>query len=346
MQLTLSDLRGLAMLASTGTVEVDRIVEDVQRKFGPGPKTISRLVHTGVRTIAGGVRLASNFGLGVISNPPDPDSASPQRERFIAALNGVIGDHLADTSNPLAIRACLRSEGKTAETVEGRVVLGVHGLCMSDLGFMRDGVDHVAAVAAAMGRPALYAKLNSGLPVHANGLILSELIAGCEDVVVVAHSLGGLITRSAINQGATNISAVAFLGTPHHGARLERHGNWLETIIGKTPYVGPLSRLGQLRSAAITDLRFGHITAGPIDRFGRGPDTREVIPTPPAVRTVCIAGDRGRGTDGLVDIASALGRHESHDLGFTNSHVVPSGHMNLLSDPRVAEHLIAWATTL
>jgi hypothetical protein len=68
-----------------------------------------------------------------------PRESSPEREAVLAALNGVLGDHLAKTGNPLAIRACFRYAGRplilersvlnTAfPGAGGRLAVFVHGL--------------------------------------------------------------------------------------------------------------------------------------------------------------------------------------------------------------------------
>jgi pimeloyl-ACP methyl ester carboxylesterase len=58
-----------------------------------------------------------------------------------------------------------------------------------------------------------------------NGKLLADNLAsifGAKPVVVVGHSMGGLVARSArVNHGA-NIGGVVTLGTPHHGTVLRR----------------------------------------------------------------------------------------------------------------------------
>ncbi len=44
-----------------------------------------------------------------------------------------------------------------------------------------------------------------------------------------------------------------------HGAPLERIGNCVDVILGKTPYAAALARLGQIRSAGVADLRYGNL---------------------------------------------------------------------------------------
>ena len=49
------------------------------------------------------------------------------------------------------------------------------------------------------------------------------------------------------------------IGSPHHGSPLERRGNLVDVLLGISPYSAPLARLGQIRSAGVTDLRFGNV---------------------------------------------------------------------------------------
>ncbi|HWS41420.1 MAG TPA: hypothetical protein VN247_09075, partial [Arenimonas sp.] len=102
---------------------------------------------------------------------------------------------------------------------------------------------------------------------------------------------------------------IIFLGTPHHGAPLERGGHWFDTLLGATPYAAPFAKIGKIRSAGITDLRYGYIL-----------DEDEVpVPLPKKVQCFAIAGtlsvdDDSLHGDGLVQINSALGVHENEKL--------------------------------
>src|SRR5208283_2354457 len=126
------------------------------------------------------------------------------------------------------------------------------------------------------------------------------------------------------------LNKLVFLGTPHHGAPLERIGNWVDVILGKTPYVAAFGRLGKIRSAGVTDLRYGNLVDEDWqgrDRFAREPDPRRPIPLPKDVACYAIAATTAASpgaikdlllSDGLVPVISALGRHEdpARTLGF------------------------------
>jgi hypothetical protein len=147
---------------------------------------------------------------------------------------------------------------------------------------------------------------------------------------------------------------LVFLGTPHHGAPLERGGNQLHRALGVSPYVAPFTRLTGLRSEGITDLRHGNLLESDWQggRFHSG-DTRAHVPLPAQVRCHAVAGTWGHDTadrllgDGLVGVDSALGGHAkpSRDLRIPASRTfVARGvdHLALLESPAVDRKLRAW----
>ena len=194
-----------------------------------------------------------------------------------------------------------------------------------------------------------------------------------DDLTIVAHSMGGLVTRSACHLAEAEgrawrakLRSIVFLGTPHHGAPLERGGNWVETLLGVSRYSAPFSRLGKLRSAGVTDLRFGNVLDQhwqPHDRFAPAPprDPRDDLALPAGVachalaatlsrepdgerrRVADLIGDRLVG-DGLVPVDSALGHHPDPRLalGFPEDRQwigYATGHLDLLSRVEVYEAL-------
>ncbi|MDP3613663.1 MAG: alpha/beta hydrolase, partial [Rubrivivax sp.] len=316
---------------------------------------------------------ASSAGTSVMAEALPPPR---EREALLAALNGVLGDHLAATGNPLATPMCVRHAGRALRLersalqtalpqASGQLLVLVHGLCMNDLQWRRKGHDHGDALAQELGYTPVYLHYNSGLPVHVNGLQLAQhlqdLLAAwpvpLQRVVLLGHSMGGLLIRSAMHQATalgqawpTQVDDAVFLGTPHHGAPLERAGHWVDIVLGATPYAAPLARLGKIRSAGITDLRHGALLAP----AGSHLPTPVPLPTRPRCHAVAAstgteAGDlkhRWLG-DGLVPVASALGHHAdaARRLDFAaDSQVVLQGlnHMDLLSNPEVMLPLRRW----
>jgi pimeloyl-ACP methyl ester carboxylesterase len=300
----------------------------------------------------------------------------------------------------------LTSEGLQAAIEEPRSTLLVlaHGLCMNDLQWER-GVaadaalddstagdsfgkphDHGAALATDLGMTAVYLHYNSGLHISINGQAfaaqLEALVAAwpvpIDRLVIVGHSMGGLVARSAMHCGTLaghawplHLKAMVFLGAPHHGAPMERGGHWIDVLLQSTPYTAPFARLGRVRSAGITDLRHGSTRDEDWhgrDRFAHGHDTRCPLPLPegvachaiaatatkarpdePAVGLVSDVGPRvtALSGDGLVPVASALGRHvdSRFALAFAPSNQAIAwgcGHLDLLSSPAVYAQLRQW----
>jgi pimeloyl-ACP methyl ester carboxylesterase len=398
-----ADLRAVAQLATQATRSVTRVVEGVHQSVwstlgvstsAPGQTGgitgfVYRTVHGVTELIGKGLEAALTPLEPLLASLVDAPPETPQREAVLAALNGVMGDRLAENHNPLATPMTLRTQGQALRwghlpamtTVNGKVLLLIHGLCMNDLQWQTssdDGTvaDHGHALAAALGYTPVYARYNTGLHTSENGHLLAHQLAQLvqhwpvpvEEITVVAHSMGGLVTRSAVVSAQQSgapwlklLKNIVFLGTPHHGAPLERAGNWVDTLLGSTPYTRPFARLVQLRSAGITDLRYGHVVDADWqghDRFRRKPDARVPVPLPEGVAcftvAATVAGARSALAerllgDGLVPLNSALGQHGEarHSLAFakTSQRVMYRlNHMELLSAPQVGAQLIAWLT--
>jgi pimeloyl-ACP methyl ester carboxylesterase len=243
---------------------------------------------------------------------------------------------------------------------------------MNDRQWSVNGHDHGAALARDLGYQPAYLHYNTGLHVSTNGAELAHLI--CElvskssteidEIAIVGHSMGGLVARSACHVAEKEalawrekLHSIVFLGAPHHGSPLERAGNWADTLLGANRYSAPLSRLGKIRSAGVTDLRYGNVLDEHWrgrDRFEMAKDDRAPLPLPEGVACFAIAGSavagRSRGVlpdDGLVPVSSALGQHKkSHlTLAFPDSHTwIGKGvmHMQLLSDAEVYRQIHSW----
>jgi hypothetical protein len=85
-----------------------------------------------------------------------------------------------------------------------------------------------------------------------------------EELVLIAHSMGGLVGRSACHYGLEAghpwvplVKHVFFLGSPHLGAPLEKAANVGAWILGLSDITRPFSRVLNARSSGIKDLRFG-----------------------------------------------------------------------------------------
>ena len=360
-QRPLSDLRGFQQLANDATVGLTDVVEAMHRTiarppvlFGTAPDGrtggVTGFVYRTVRGVTRGVGAGIDALLAMLAPLVATRPSSPRREAVLAALNGVLGDYLVASGNPLAIGMELRHEGRSVPLdrvslrgafpeATGRLLVLVHGLCMNDRQWTRDGHDHGTALARTLDGTSLYLRYNSGLHVSTNGRALADLMEALvaawpvpvEHVAFVAHSMGGLVVRSACHHAEavghrwrTRLDAMVFLGTPHLGAPGERAGAWADYVIALSPYTAPFARLGGVRSAGIKDLRHGSVRDE--DWQERPPPGgRPVVPLPAGVRCFAIAASRQarpaarvparlRG-DGLVPVTSALGRHRDPARG-------------------------------
>ncbi|GAO03692.1 triacylglycerol lipase [Anaeromyxobacter sp. PSR-1] len=388
-----ADLRGWGRLAFDATLGVTAVVEAMHHNIARGPwfldapgsartRGLTGLVYGAVRGVT---RLAGEgYDAAVSRLAGRAGASSAGREAVLAALNGVLGDHLAATGNPLAIPMRLCFEGRPvaleraalAEAIPGatsKVVVLVHGLCTNPQRWCRRGHDHGAALARDLGYTPLYLHYNSGLHVSTNGRAFAGILEALQrawpvplrDLTVLGHSMGGLVARSACHHGTAaghawpeRLTNAIFLGTPHHGAALERGGNWVDVVLGVSPYTAPLARVGRIRSAGITDLRHGSLLDEDWqgrDRFASWRDPRRPVALPPGVRCLAIAGTSARRRsaaadllgDGLVPLASALGRHRdpARTLAFgAGGRAIARGvgHLDLLCDPGVYERVRRW----
>lgn len=381
IQLTASDILGFSRLAIDGTVGMTTVVEAMHGVIGGGELYRIRpdgLAYACVRGVSKLVGTGIGAALGRMVETAGEAPSSCEREALIAVVNGILGDHLAATRNPLAIPMRMRRAGRALDPCRdlvsgcsrpsGRIAVLVHGLCMNDLEWDDDGHNHGMALERDLGWTSVYLHYNSGLHVSANGhafdALMEDLIqqwpVPVDEIGIVCHSIGGLVARSAVEYGmrakrrwARRVRKMVFLATPHHGSALERLGNLVNFGLGVSPYSAPLARIAGIRSAGITDLRYGNVLDEDWqgrDRFQHLDDIRTPVPLPKGVRCFAIAASIGRNHavgDGLVSVDSALGRHrhEEFALGFPKSNrwvAYGLNHWDVLNHPAVYKRLRHW----
>jgi PGAP1-like protein len=382
-----TDVLGFGRLAVDATSGVVEVVEAMHRTIAanilpgtPAQEVVAgttAAVYAAIRAITGVVGGGVDTGLSAQTPTPNEIRSTRKREAMLAALNGIVGDHLAATQNPLAISMRLRQNGHPLELERrhlaaaipnpgGKLLVLVHGLCMNDLQWTRHRHNHGTALAAELGWTPVQLHFNSGLHISTNGRAFAALLEALvrqwpvplSELAIIGHSSGGLLTRSAHYYGTEAghgwpkiLRRIIFLGTPHHGSALERGGNWVNVLLGLSPYSAPLARVASIRSAAITDLRYGNLLDEDwqgTDRFQHAGDRRRPVPLPEGVQCFAIAADKGRRSgDGLVSVDSALGRHAQpgQTLLFPEScqwvgHGM--GHWDLLSRHAVYQQIRKW----
>jgi pimeloyl-ACP methyl ester carboxylesterase len=387
------ELRAASKLAVDATQRVTRVVEDMHRTIASGPPALGRplalparvltsVVYGWIRGVTGLVGMGVDAALAPLTPLLGESAPSEERAAVVAALNGVIGDYLVETSNPLATEMVFCHEGRELvlrsaslrevfPDTDGRLLVLVHGSGMHEGQWAWRGHDHGAALARELGFSAIYLRYNSGLHISENGrafaALLEELVAAwpvpVKEISILGHSMGGLVARSACRAAESaglawrsRLVRYVSLGTPHHGSPLERAGNIFHSLLGVSSYSAPIARLARLRSAGVTDLRFGNVLDEHWEgkqRFDHEIDTRASLPLPDGVACHAIAASLSRSDaakprgDGLVPIPSALGKHERSELGLdfpeANQWIAfETGHLDLLNRPEVYERLRSW----
>ena len=388
-----TDLRGAGGLTIDAVTGIVDIVESLHHTISSSSgmldapdqsrtKGITGMVYRNIRTVTGLVGDGVDALLSPLGSMLGEKESSPGREAVLAALNGVLGDHLVARNNPLAIPMQFRRNGKPlndqalSELIQqsnGRLAIMVHGAFMNDLQFNRNGHDHGTALTRDLGIEPVYLHYNTGLHISENGRNFSNLLETTighssqpAALIIITHSMGGLVARSACHYGKisgyswlNSLQKIVFLGTPHHGAPLEKGGSWINMMMEISPYSAPFSRLGKIRSSGITDLRHGNVVDDDWqgrDRFEVSEDLRAPVSLPEGVQCYAIAAATSKESnklrddlvgDGLVPINSALGRHKRAELNllFPETHQWIGrnmNHLDLLDHPEVYETIIKW----
>jgi len=390
------DLRAASQLAVSATTSVAQVVQDMHVTIGSGPQLLGKplerpvkfftdLVYGPIVGITNLVGSGIDKALAALEPILGDSTPGPEREAVVAALNGVLGDHLAASGNPLAIPMAFRSQGQvltlTPEELlaafpaaSGKLLVLVHGSSMSDRGWLRKGHDHGAALEKDLGYTPVYLHYNSGLHISDNGRAFAALLEElCKawpvpltELSIVGHSMGGLVARSACHVAETDglawrqsLRKLVCLGTPHHGSPVERGGSLIHSLIGISRYSAPIARLAQIRSAGVTDMRFGYISDEHWhgqDRFERAADRRRELALPTGVECFAMAASTAKETrdklpgDGLVPVDSALGRHTQPGLtlNFPEANTwiaLSTSHLDLLHQPAVYDKLKTWLSS-
>jgi triacylglycerol lipase len=317
-------------------------------------------------------------------------SAPGGRDEITAALSGLIGDTLEKEGSPLAVTMGFYRDGKPLSLepktlagafpgAAGRLCILVHGLMDSERAwaFEHDAeTTYGSLLESDFGYAPLYVRYNSGLHISENGRALSRLLSGLaaafpggvDEILLVGHSMGGLVLRSACHYGAADgeawvkkVRKVFLLGSPNLGAYLEKISNLTAVILRLmlSPYTRIIGRIIDLRSAGIKDLRFGYLVDE--DWKGRDPDrllsnNRHAVPLLEGAEHFMVSGavmkDSGRAFsrlvgDGMVSHSSSsakpLSAHDGTAIAAENTRVFPGiPHAALRNHPEVYGQIKAW----
>jgi pimeloyl-ACP methyl ester carboxylesterase len=310
---------------------------------------------------------------------------------LISATNGVFGDFLARTGNGLAIELGFRDDAgaplaldrealrRSHPAARGDIAIWLHGLCCDETiwasGPPRARADDLPArIEREHGWTALKVRYNSGRHISENGEAFADALEALlaawpvpvRRIALVGHSMGGLIARSAGHLALERrqrwpqlASHLICLGSPHHGAPLERFGHAATRLLSMVDITRPIATAINARSAGIKDLRHGalrHDDWNTHDPDLVDGDTRRPVQPLPNARHCSVGALLGYAPDapvvrvlgdGLVPPESAAGRHGHRSLRVPfapEDTVLLSGlhHLALVHDSRVHAALDRW----
>ena len=206
-------------------------------------------------------------GRNALSRSGRPRGAWP--ERGVGILNGIVGDYLdrrglrlsiamtfVQEGRPLALNA--RSLAAAQPAATGRIAILVHGWCCTEdvWSFADDASTYASRLQRDAGYTPFAVRYNTGLPIAESGRDFARLMRALaaaypvpiEEIVLIGHSMGGLVVRSACHTidaedaaWTARVRHAFYLGTPHEGADVERFAQGATAALRTIP--NPLTRL-------------------------------------------------------------------------------------------------------
>lgn len=308
----------------------------------------------------------------------DRPSSAALKARAIA--HGVVDEDLLAVAPELDLDVSLRHDGRRVPVeadalrraypdASSSIAVFVHGLVdTEEVWSPRADEDAVALpdVAAELGLTPVLVRYGTGRAIARNGadlaVLLDDLVAAwpvpVSELVVVGHSMGGLVARAACvaadaegHAWTSVLTSVTYLASPHLGSWLEKVANVGSWVLRRvSPRSAPIGALLDRRSRGIKDLRFGAIVEGAwdgaaIDDLLTGVTAH--LPWLDGVTHHVVVGRLHRVDrhplnlvlgDGLVRAGSAAGRGWRGHIDGAEVAVVPvaAGHTRLLRHPDVA----------
>ena len=310
-------LRALGGALGDAVAEGAARVEEMHRAIagrtfaavGPGASPV-RAAHDGISAavyagVRGGAWVAGRAAGAVAALTPlaETDWLERPAVAFLeGAIGGALGDHVEAHHPALAPRMAVRLAGRDVALDPGslagafsraqpRVAVFLHGLCETEAGWGRPALDDDSPgtygdrLCRHLGHSPVFLRYNSGLHISENGrrlaTLLGRLVAGwpveVEELVLIGHSMGGLVMRSACADGERRgldwvgrVRHCVYLGTPHDGAPLERAASVAAWTLRRLPETGALATAVERRSAGIRDL--GHAYLREEDWSGHDPE--------------------------------------------------------------------------
>lgn len=366
-----------------------------------------QLMHDGLaRSVYGIVRQSTRIvprvGGAVAARYRRPDAPSVADTRagtqVLGAINGAWGDQIAQHYRGLEYTMGIRRTGRTIQVARadlthaypdanGRLVVFLHGLCESDeswtLASLRHYGDETTSFGSRLqedlGLTPVWLRYNTGLHVSENGrrfavlmqALVDEWPVPVEEIVLVGHSMGGLVMRSACWYAENppggrqpmpwteQLRHAFYLGTPHLGAPLEQRTARVSRSLARRPETAPVARLLNSRSVGVKDLRHGSLRDddwAEVDLDSFLDDRCTEVPVLPTAHYYYIGATLNRSADHpvsrllgdmLVLLPSASAQGPTRSIPFEverGRHLGGLNHFALLNHPSVYDQIRTWLT--
>ena len=161
-----SDLRGAARLAFDATLGITTLVEKMNHTIplvhpplgasrAAATGGLTGLIYRGIRGTTRVIGKGIDAGLTPVAAFLPEGETAATRDAWVSAINGVYGDHLERTFNPLAIDMQFRHDGQPVDPelpadvvtdVTGKVMVVIHGLCLNEQHWNREGRNRIEPV--------------------------------------------------------------------------------------------------------------------------------------------------------------------------------------------------------
>jgi pimeloyl-ACP methyl ester carboxylesterase len=221
------------------------------------------------------------------------DAVMASERRFKDKLRVSIVDRIRQREAEAALPGLELDEGWSERPIELPLVVAVHGLFSKS-----DNVARILDLPRKTGLPCAEYSYSSRLPIGELAAALAEQLDRVRreqperKVALVAHSMGGLVARAAIEDPALdpgNVCRLVMLATPNQGSRLAD----FNFALGVTNYIGDAERRESVKffSAVLEDtLGASSYDLRPDSTFLQKLNSR---PRHPAAEYTLILGDRG-----------------------------------------------------
>ncbi len=286
-----------------------------------------------------------------------------------AILSGFLGDWLEERNNPLALPmdifhgpTPLDCRAPRLDEPGSTLCLSIHGLMELESVWTFPGQSDVSYGALLSGTSGdvtpLTLRYNTGRPISRNGEDLADLLetlvaawpVPVERVILMGHSMGGLLIRSACHHGQAqnhrwlaNLTDCVYLGSPHDGSWLAKGAKATADLLNRAPrdYLRVVGEVIDVRSEGIRNLSRGEVVSA----------NQAEPPLVPGARHFVVCGLLARSRthpvnalfgDALVHESSARGQ-ERTGWELAGVATFPGvDHIRLAHHPDVARQLAEW----